>query len=215
MRDLRKKLMLLMSILLIPTILVACKSKVSPEESAKILFDYSVKGDSSNLSKLEASESTDDEAIKSKKEQSIKTLKSTLLARGVTANDAQLEDVYNAMAEALKKTDATTEAVSNADNKAVIKVKSTYFDMNSILTTAGAEAITPLMGSDISKPEVKAQFSEAFINSLIKELNSAEALTNTREMEFNFTVKDKVWLPEDEAKFFYSLWLLASGQKVE
>lgn len=213
MKNLKKKVILLMTMLLIPALLVACGAKVvPPEESAKILFDYGIKSDESNLSKLGAKQSEIDTVNKSRKDKSIQQFRLELTSQKLSASDEQLEKIYNAVVEAYKKLNATTEVVSKTDSTAVIKVKSTYFDIVKISEKAGTDAVTPLLNSGLSENELKSKFTEAFINNLVEGIKNAEVSTETREKTFNFVLKDKVWVPENQGQYLTDLDLLVSGQ---
>ncbi|MHC1684439.1 MAG: hypothetical protein AB6733_16005 [Clostridiaceae bacterium] len=217
MRNLKKKVILLLSALLIPALLVACKAEekpkvVAPEESAKILYNVFIKSEKPDLSTTGLKQEDFDKVLQDRKELSVNQFRAEFTKAGVAVNEAQIEEAYNAIVEAYKKADVTTEVVTKTDTTAVVKVKTTYIDLVSIVTKAVTDAQTSLTGSGLSEQALKAKLVETYMNNLIAGIKNAQISTDTKEKTFDFVLKNNVWLPVDQEQYFASLDFLASGQ---
>ncbi len=213
MKNVKKNLAIFMSLLMIPLMLMGCKPKVAPDETAKTLFNFAVKGDQTGLSKIGVSQSEIDSAVKKEKESFIKEIKGTFTSSGLQITDAQVNEVYKAVVDDFKKVTVTAETTSQTDKTAEVKLKSTYFDLEAISMKAANTAIDQFKDSGITdEKELKTKLTDAFIKNLIAELKNAKP-GQSKEKTFKFIIKDKVWFPENEDQFFSDIAGLASGQK--
>lgn len=77
MKKAKKSLILSLILLFIPIMVIGCSSKpkVSADETAKILFDFYIKGDQESLSKIKISKDQIEEISKMQKDKTISTIK--------------------------------------------------------------------------------------------------------------------------------------------
>ncbi|MCS4516388.1 hypothetical protein JTS93_09750 [Clostridium botulinum] len=77
MKKAKKSLILSLVLLFIPMMVIGCSSKpkVSADETAKILFDFYIKGDQESLSKIKISKDQIEEISKMQKDKTISTIK--------------------------------------------------------------------------------------------------------------------------------------------
>ncbi|WPC40572.1 DUF5105 domain-containing protein [Clostridium sp. JS66] len=213
MKNLKRNLAICMSLLMIPLMLMGCKPKVGPDETAKTLVEFAIKGDQSGVSKIGVSQSEINDAVKAEKDDFLKEIKSSFTTQGLNVTDAQVNAIYNAVMDDFKKVTVTTQVASQNDKTAEIKLKSTYFDLEAISVKAANNVIAQFKDSQIAdEKERKTKVTDAFVKNLITELKNAKP-SEAKEKTFKFVVKDKVWLPENESQFFSDVAKLVSGQK--
>lgn len=202
-----------MSLLMIPLMLMGCKPKVAPEETAKTLFEFAIKGDQSGLAKIGVSQSEVDKATQKEKEGFVKGMKTSFTSAGLEITDAQVQEIYKGVIEAFKKVTVTTETVSQTDKTADVKLKSTYYDLEALSMKAANTSVEQFKNAGITdEKELKTKLTDSFIKNLILELKNAKAV-QTKEKTFKFVVKEKIWLPENEDQYFSDIAGLVSGQK--
>lgn len=143
MKKAKKSLILSLVLLFIPIMVIGCSSKpkVSADETAKILFDFYIKGDQESLSKIKISKEQIEEVSKMQKDKTISTLKTNLRSTGLKVNDEQVNKIYTARVSALKKLSAKTEVVSQDDESAHVKLKATYIDEVGLDKKAATDAV--------------------------------------------------------------------------
>lgn len=203
MRKIKKSLSLLLVLLLIPAVLAGCKPKVASDESAKILFDFAVKGDKANLSKIGGTQKDFDEGKKEEKDSFTSQVKSSLSASGFSISDEQVNDMYDALMNSLKKVNETTSVVSEDGKTAEVKIKTTYIDLKGLVSKAQQDALAQAKSSNITdETQLKAKFIDVYVKDLVSELNNAKPETNTKEQNFKFVIKDGQWLPENFSDFY-------------
>ncbi|MBU3107936.1 DUF5105 domain-containing protein [Clostridium gasigenes] len=214
MKNLKKNLIILMIIFMFPTLLVGCKTKVTPAESAKIWFDFGVKGDKSGLSTIGATEAQVS-ALKDLQESTYKKeLKSGFEISGLKIEDAQVDQIFKAYMEALNKVSVTTEVVSEKGESSEVKISSTYINLVALSEKAGTDAVNEFKNSTITnQEELTNKISEVFINNLIKEFKNAVPSDSPKELTSTFVIKEKIWVPENEVEFGESAAKLATGQE--
>ncbi|AKA69778.1 DUF5105 domain-containing protein [Clostridium scatologenes] len=213
MKNLKRNLAICMSLLMIPLMLMGCKPKVGPDETAKTLVEFAIKGDQSGVSKIGVSQNEINDAVKAEKNGFLKEIKSTFTTQGLNITDAQVNAIYNAIMDDFKKVTVTAQVASQNDKTADVKLKSTYFDLEAISMKAAKAAIAEFENSGITdEKELKTKLTDSFVKNLITELKNTKP-SEAKEKTFKFVVKDKVWLPENESKFFSDVAKLVSGQK--
>lgn len=203
----KKRIGILVIMFLLPIILIGCKPKVETDQSAKILADFVIKNNSSEMNKLGDSKSSVYLSMESQKSQFKKGFKAGFeKSSGMTLDDGKVDEFYKAYINAMKKINITTKKVSESDKTAKVNVKVTYIDLKTIIF-AGVNKVLDLEGSGKSEQEL----SKEYIDDIIKELNNAKPSTNTKEKTFNFVVKDNIWVPQDEHAFSKELLDLSLG----
>lgn len=209
MKKLKKSIIIFIAILLVPAILAGCKPKTPADQSAKILFDFAVKGQN-NLSKIGASEKDFKDGQKAEKDAFSTSLKSALKASGYTISDDQVNKVYASLMNSLKKVDETTSLVSEDSKTAEVKITTNYIDIKSIASKAEEEAIDETKGSGITdESEFLNKFMNSYLDDMSKELDNAKPSTAKNEKTFKFVIKNGQWLPEDMSDFYEQVGYLA------
>lgn len=203
----KKFIGVLMIALLIPVMLVGCKPKIGADESAKILADFAIKNNGSEMSKLGDSKSKIYLSMESQKKQFKKGFKDGFeKSSGATLDDEKVDEFYKAYANAMKKVTITANKVSESGETAKVNVKVTYIDLKTIVF-AGVDKVLDLEDSGKDEEEL----TNEYIDDVIKELKDAKPSTKTKEATFNFTIKDNIWVPEDAHAFSKKILDLSLG----
>lgn len=203
----KKRIGILAIMLLIPVILIGCKPKVEADQSAKILADFFIKNNSSEINKLGDSKSSVYLSMESQKSQFKKGFKDGFQkSSGMALDDAKVDEFYKAYINAMNKINITTKKISESDKTAKVNVKVTYIDFKTIIFT-GVSKVLDLEGSGKSEQEL----SKEYIDNVIKELNNAKPSTKTKEKTFDFVVKDNAWVPQNKSAFSKELLNLSLG----
>ncbi|WMJ80716.1 DUF5105 domain-containing protein [Clostridium sp. MB40-C1] len=215
MKKVKKSLVILMCLLFIPVILIGCsnKPKVSADETAKILFNFYVKGDKSDLSKISMPKDRIEELSKFQKDTIIKEIRNGFLKEGLTLKNDQLEQIYKARLEALKKVTATTEKISENDKEAEVKVKATYFDESKVSEKAMTDAVKEVEKLKLTnRQEIISKILDIYVKNLKVEYQNVKPSTDVKEGTYKFIIKEKVWVPQDVKKFASEIGSFNAGK---
>ncbi|PJI07248.1 MULTISPECIES: DUF5105 domain-containing protein [Clostridium] len=207
----KKIISILMILVLTPAILVGCKPKIKADESAKILSNFIVKNDTSEISKLGDTKSslytsTNTQKNKFKKEFKDEIKKSI----GIGVDDTTADELYNSYYKALKRVNITTSIVSENDETAEVKVKTNYIDVKQIILNSISDTMDENLDNENDFSD-KDAICKKYINSIIDQLNKAKPSRKSKENTFKFVVKDHVWVPQDEHKYVDGVIDLAQG----
>ncbi len=181
--------------------LSSCMGTVSLEKSAKLLAQYYVKHDESALRKLGASSETAKEGIETEKAERKKEIQSSFARSGVEASDEQLEKIYKAQMEALKKVTITTDIVSEEEDTAEVKISMNYIDVESIDEKAAEEAFKDIEEGQSNSDKLKKECLEKYVDNLVKGLEEAKPSTEKNEAIFTFEKGAMSWVPEEMELF--------------
>mgnify|MGYP002515171624 CR=1 FL=1 len=181
--------------------LSSCMGTVSLEKSAKLLAQYYVKHDESALRKLGASSETAKEGIETEKAERKKEIQSSFARSGVEASDEQLEKIYEAQMEALKKVTITTDIVSEEEDTAEVKISMNYIDVESIDEKAAEEAFKDIEEGQSNSDKLKKECLEKYVDNLVKGLEEAKPSTEKNEAIFTFEKGAMSWVPEEMELF--------------
>lgn len=181
--------------------LSSCMGTVSLEKSAKLLAEYYVKHDESALRKLGASSETAKEGIETEKAERKKDIQSSFARAGVEASDEQLEKIYKAQMEAIKKVTITTDTVSEEGDTAEIKISMNYIDVEAIDEAAAEEAFKDIEEGQKSSDELKKECLEKYVDNIVKGLEEAKPSTEKNEAIFTFEKGAMSWIPEEMELF--------------
>lgn len=181
--------------------LSSCMGTVSLEKSAKLLAQYYVKHDESALRKLGASSETAKEGIETEKAERKKEIQASFARSGVEASDEQLEKIYEAQMEALKKVTITTDIVSEEEDTAEVKISMNYIDVESIDEKAAEEAFKDIEEGQSNSDKLKKECLEKYVDNLVKGLEEAKPSTEKNEAIFTFEKGAMSWVPEEMELF--------------
>jgi len=206
-KSIKKSIAMLVVLLLIPTVLIGCKPKVEADQSAKILIDFAIKNNSSEMNKLGDSKSDIYLSMEKQKNEFKKGFKDSFeKSSGMTLDDEKVDEFYKAYISAMKKVTITTNKISESGKTAKVNVKVTYIDLKSIVFD-GVDKVLDLEENGKDQGEL----IDGYIDNVIKGLKDAKPSTKTKEATFNFIIKDNIWVPEDAHAFFKKISDLSLG----
>lgn len=212
----RKSLLLSLVLIVISIMVIGCSSKpkVAADETAKILFDFYIKGDQESLEKIKLSKEQIEEIAKIQKDETMKTIKNNFAVAGLKVSDAQVNEIYTARASALKKLSAETEIVSENDESADVKLKTTYINEIALDEKAATNAIQEVEKLNITnQEEILNKLTEVYIKNLINEYKNVQPSSDLKEQTFKFEIKEKTWLPQDIETFSLGIVKLVLGME--
>ena len=197
MRRTRKYLIMSIIVVILPMLLMGCKPKINADESAKVWFNYIVKGDMTSLSKMGV---TEDEAKKfrqTQKDTYKKAMKTGFESGGLKVEDKQMEQIYQAYIGAISKVSVTTEVVSQTSKATEVKLKETYIsNMDVAIQKSLIDSTNQVKALKITnEQEHNKKVAEIFINSLINDFNNIKISDVPKEKTFKCIIKDKRWVP--------------------
>jgi len=204
--------LVLITMLLLSCVVTGCGKSITPKECAQVYWEIAMY-DSSNATKLnmkaDEAKAECDKMIKSDK----KKIKDSYTAQKLTVTDEQIDALFNAIVEASKKANITIDEVSNDGKKAEVKYKTTYIDMNQIVTKAQKDAQASAQASGITnQKELMAKYSELFMANYVDGIKNATFSKDTKEKTFTFTKTDKVWIADKKDTMGQELGGLFLGQ---
>ncbi|WP_315118395.1 DUF5105 domain-containing protein [uncultured Clostridium sp.] len=212
----KKSLVLSLMLLVISIMVIGCSSKpkVAADETAKILFDFYIKGDQESLEKIKLSKDQIAEIAKIQKDETMKTLKNNFIVAGLKVSDDQINEIYTARASALKKLSAETEIVSENNESVDVKLKANYIDEVAIDEKAATDAVQEVEKLNITnQEEILNKLTDVYIKNLIKEYNNVQPSSDLKEQTFKFDIKEKIWMPQDMDAFSKGIANLVLGIK--
>jgi|GEM_PF-822657 len=181
------------------------KLKMTPDKSAKMLFDFYIKDDRTGEAKIFADltgKSYGDKMESEKQEAFRKSLKSGFTGEGITVTDDDCDKIYSAYKNAIKNITVTSSKISESGNTAMVSIKTTYVDFSNISKTAASEAISDIKAKGLTdENEAKTEVVQAFVSHFEKDLNAAKPSTEMKEKTFQFLLKGFLWVPEDSNDF--------------
>ncbi|EJO5346339.1 DUF5105 domain-containing protein [Clostridium botulinum] len=216
MKNIKKSLILSLVLLFIPVMVIGCSSKpkVKADETAKILFDFYIRGDKEALTKIDLPKDKIEEISKLQKEKTIQTLKTNLTTQGANVSDEKINQIYEARVEALKKLSAKAEIVSEDDKSANVKLKMSYIDEGALDRKAGEDAAEEIKKSNITdRKKAIDKAIDIYVQNLIKEYKNLKPSSDMKEKTFKFVIKEKTWMPEDNSGFALNIGKMTIGLK--
>ena len=121
---------------------------------------------------------------------------------GLTVNEEELEDIYQAYHQALSTLDYQITIDNISDNRAVIRIKCHQFDMKSLEDKATKSALEIIEKKNVTRLDRAAQI---FVNEMVNELENATAGIETETTKITFVKDDSYWKPKDTLEFFETM----------
>lgn len=210
-------LTLLITLLTASMMLVGCtKEKATVEESAKIIFNLYIDGDTSNMDKIGLTTAQGEDIVKQQKSATKATMQTSLAQSGLQFTDADIEKVCTAEANARKKIKiASAEKISGDKKTAKIKIKTPYIDYAKLSQAVSTDVIAKIKKFTETSTDVRLKkASDLFVTEMVDAMDKATASSDTKEETFTFTFRDKenVWLPENTVTFGAGVGKLVVGQ---
>ena len=215
MKNKKSIILTLITILLFSFVVIGCGEKVSPKESAQILWDVKINGDVSGIEKLGGKDDDGQKLLDASKKAEMQLLKTNMTASGLKVSDEQLESIYSAILEACNKNSVTIEEVSKSGDSAEVKIKCTYIDEVAIDEKAADDAVNAVQNLGITnESELLKKGTELYIDNLINGLKNAEVSSDTVEKTFAFKKDGNgYWMPDSPSDYITNIAKMATNQK--
>lgn len=214
----KKFLLCLTTIICFSFALVGCKSNTIPaDQTAKALYNLYILSNGDECKNIGLSDEDIQLVFDTQKAQSIKATRLNFTRGGLPITDSELEEIYNAQVEALKKLTPTFTIESEDKDKTIVKISTTYVKFTEADQKAADEAVEEAKNSGKTS---KSDISKIYIEKLINNLKSIEPSSDSKENTFEFTKQNvnvdgktkEVWLPENMVDFGKSLSTVVLGQ---
>lgn len=207
MKKIKNGIILVITVLLVLVVIGRYSNipKVTAQDSVKALFNVCVKGDPQDILKIGMDKKSTDTLAETKKQTFNTQLRMNFSSQGLPIKEEQIQKIFEARNEAMKRLTATAEVVSKSDKTVDVKLKSTYINETEISNKAATDAIEQVGQGN------KSKITEAYINNLIQAYKSAKPSADTKEKVFKCTMQNKLWLPESAFEFGKEAASLASG----
>lgn len=171
--------------------------KDKPEYAAKAYYDFYVKQDSSGMIDRGMTEENINAAINQTKEACKEKFIDSFNKEGILYDEKQIEDVINVLLEANKKLSSDVEVISSDKDTGFVKIKSTYFDFNSMIIKVQNETINEFKKKVHSAEEIKAKFATVYLKHIKDEALLINPSIDKKEQTFKF-IKKKIYVDDKE-----------------
>lgn len=218
MQKIFKKVIALLTITIMSiSMFTGCsKKEIGPEVVTKAMFDLFILDDTTAGESVGITVEQGEELVAAKKDAGIQALQTLFSALGGEVSDEKIEEIYNAQAEALRKTSFETEEISSEKDKKVIKISTTYIDTYALQEKASESLVAKIESGEITDI---SNMGEVLADILIEEMQNASVSEDKKsfEAEFELTKVDvngkdaNMWLPADTTTFGAQLSSLVSG----
>lgn len=214
----KKNLLCLMTILCFSFALVGCKNNAIPaDQTAKALYNLYVLSNGDECKNIGLSDEEIQLILDKQKSQSIQGTRLNFTRGGLTVTNEELNEIYNAQVEALKKLTPTVTIESEDKDKTVVKLSTTYVNFTEADENAVSASVEEAQNNGITS---KSDISKIYIEKLINNLKSLEPSSDSKESTFEFAKQTinvdgktkEAWLPANMADFGKSLSTLILGQ---
>ena len=148
--------------------IVSCKTDtISADQTAGALYNLYVLSNGDECKKLGITDEEIQQVLDTQKSESIKATRLNFTKGGLPITNAELEEIYKAQLEALKKLTPTIKIESEDKDKVVVKISTTYIDLIGADTKAAEEAISEATKSGKTS---KSDISKIYIKHLIENI---------------------------------------------
>lgn len=210
----RKGLLVIFSLLLISVMMISCgkKEKASVEETMQIVYNAMFHGDITGVEKVGMTKEYAEELQEKQRVRNIDDIRSTFVENDVKASEEDIERLYSAMYNAIKKLSVDVEVVNTNEKVANLKVGTTYIRNIELYEEAAKNAIETTEKEGLTERDaIKTRFIELYINNLVDGYNNTEVSKDYRYIKRQFKLVDGVWQVEDSEEFGDALTKLAIG----
>lgn len=210
----KKRILVLGALLMSCMIFVGCDKAPTPDESAKMLYEFYVQEDMSNIALLGITEEEANKIIEGGIENFKEDIRGSFKEYELEADEAKLSQLIDARTELEKQLEVTTEIVSQEGKKAEIKLSTTYFDEEAISNKASLDAVASMETSEITDEKEFLEASlTAYLDNVILGFQEAEIQPEKVSMTATFVKEGIYWLPEEEQQFVDDMVDLTAGYK--
>lgn len=210
----RKDLLVIFSLLLISVMMISCgkKEKANVEETMQIVYNAMFHGDITGVEKVGMTKEYAEELQEKQRVRNIDDIRSTFVENDVKASEEDIERLYSAMYNAIKKLSVDVEVVNTNEKVANLKVGTTYIRNIELYEEAAKNAIETTEKEGLTERDaIKTRFIELYINNLVDGYNNTEVSKDYRYIKRQFKLVDGVWQVEDSEEFGDALTKLAIG----
>lgn len=214
---------LMTSVLGATLFLTGCgESSETADVTAKAFYNLYILGDSTEIEKIALTKDESTQILDRLKSTREDAIQEVITSKGFQITTDQLDDIYDAGMEALKKLTVTTEIVSEDKDKATVKLTTTYLDMVAIDAKSAEEAENEVNEMGLTdQTEWNNKYIEIYANKLVEEFKIVEPSTETKEATFEcqkqvYPVDGKkkdVWFPVEMETFIANITKMATTQQ--
>lgn len=215
-----KKVYMFLIMLLGIGLFTGCTEKLSADETANLLYNFYIKEDISEISKLGIEEVKATEIITNSitnfREELSNALKGVALEEEVEVqiDNNKVEEIIDLRRGLEKQLKADIEIVTTEKDTITLQINTSYFDEVAIYNRAQEGLNEKMEKVEITdKDEFIQKCIDTYTEEIIKAYKEAEISTDTTAMTFLFKKIDGVWKPENEQQFIDDLTELTSGYK--
>lgn len=199
--------------------LVGCgDKKPSVDETARAIYNLYVLSDPTEIKRLGVSEEEVTKVADEQKSASKNATKMNINKAGLQISEDQLNQIYDAQMEALKKLTVMTEVVEETEDTAKVKIITNFADFMTADKKAGKDAAAKIKESQITD---KTKVVEIYVNNMINNLKAIEPSSEKKEDIFELKlqkiktdgkIKD-IWMPTNMTDFGTRLGKMITGQE--
>jgi len=214
---------LMTSILGSALFLTGCGEKPETADvTVKSFYNLYILGDSTDIEKIALTKDDVNQKLEEVKSLTESEIKSNFVAGGLSISDDQLDTIYNAEMEALKKLTVTTEIVPEDKDKATVKLTTTYLDITAIDNKAAKETGDEVNAISLTnQSELDNKIVEVYVNKLIEGFKAAQPSAETKDETFEcekktYAVDGKnkdIYAPVDMERFNTDINKMVTNQQ--
>lgn len=195
MKNSKKLLALLVSMLMLATMLVGCGGpKITPDESATIVLDIILKGDNSKLDSVKMTQEEFDKVRKSMEDAMMTQFDSA----GVSLKDETKTNLLNAILEAMKKVTYEVKTTSEEKEQATVEVSIKGIDIKKVSEELQADVTKYATENPTITQDELFDYTFNKEAELIKNGSLAET---PKTITMTLTKQDNVWVPNESDMF--------------
>ena len=211
----KKHLSIFLFVSIISVFLTACSnSQHNAAEAVLSIYNLYIKEETSDVFKLGITEERALLTLSNYNDALIQNLQNTMSSTGLIVEDTIIEEIILARKSALKTMLATCEITSIKDEKATVKLKTSYFDEATLNENAAKDAIKKAKKADASNQKnLLESLSSYYAQNLIDAYLAITPSKEMKELEITCILSGNTWIPEDMTSFGNELGLIISGQK--
>lgn len=211
----RKFIPALSFICLCSAILIGCgKPQIDAAGSVKAIYDLYILSDTTGILSLGMAREDIAAAQQAYNDSLKEAIRTNFAASGQEISEDVLNSLWTARKQALAKMQATTEVTEESDGKATVVLHTTYFDEHSLDEEAFYAAKDAAQQEDFdSILDQQAFLMDTYTKNLITGYEKITPSADTRDIEVECVIQDKIWVPSNMSSFGADLAAAIAGQE--
>jgi len=150
----KPSILCIVMLLSLSSIFLGCSKKTIPiEQTTKAFYDLVILQDSTEFEKLGATNEEITSFAETQKKSMNEAIKEGFEQAGLSITDEQLDEIYKAQIEALRKLKPTIEVVSSDKEVSKVKISTTYVNIVDASNKASDDTISEVQSKQISDME--------------------------------------------------------------